>query len=590
MLRLAALCFALLNCCSTLALDAHHARAFGPQQRSSRKLLRGFNMAHIPKLKLTLALGGGRSSHAEGVNGDGARAVNNAAVLPGGASAAAPAASTHVSDRSLSSSSSSSSSSAAARNSGSSTSSSDGLVVSAAAAAAVTPTPKRSPSLFLSTEDIGQPPALSFSSPFVPRTPGSQPSKQLTSLHQAVQASDLARLKELAKKIRTPNLFDAQDEHGWTALMNAAAMDNNATTLAMVSLLAKLCPRIDIADDDGFTALHWAAAMDNVEAVRILLDNGAEVDCQGKPGGETALHRAARFGGVQTIVELAERGASVLFDARGKSPFEVAGVQGGTASGSSNVSKSVRQKILQALYNAFPHRRTLLITHEDCFGHTSHKTDHQEAPQRITAITQALRAAAKGGSNKQAQAQVPDYATKWVQDFPKATFQQLNKAHTKAYIRSIDSLRKQVECSGVSVPLTPYLQRAKDPSLERTKAPENCDTSLSAGSFDAALRACGAAIHAVDQVVRGEAANAFCVVRPPGHHAGPEGLPDEGFMSCGFCIFNTVAVAALHALSVYGRFVVPHCADLQRKAPFFDCAPVLLLPKETCCRACLFLV
>ena len=487
-------------------------------------------MAHIPKLKLTLALGGGGGGHVQG-------AGNNAKLRPAGA--------THVSDHS-----SSASASTAPTRSGFSTSSSDGLGVSAAAAAAVTPTPKRSPSLFLSTEDIGQPPSLSFSSPFVPRTPGSQPSKQLTSLHQAVQASDLPRLKELSNQIRTPSLFDAQDEHGWTALMNAAAMDNNATTLSMVSLLARLCPRIDIADDDGFTALHWAAAMDNVEAVRILLDNGAEVDCQGKAGGETALHRAARFGGVKTINELAERGASVLFDARGKSPFEVAGVHG-TAGGSSNVSKSVRQKILQTLYKAFPHRRTLLVTHEDCFGHTSHKTDHQEAPQRITAITQALRAAAKGSK----QAQVPDYATKWVQDFPKATFPQLNKAHTKAYISSIDKLRKQVECSGVSVPLTPYLQRAKDPSLERTKAPENCDTSLSAGSFDAALRACGAAIYAVDQVVRGEAANAFCVVRPPGHHAGPEGLPDEGFTSCGFCIFNTVAVAALHALSIYGRYL-----------------------------------
>ena len=140
----------------------------------------------------------------------------------------------------------------------------------------------------------------------------------------------------------------------------------------------------------------------------------------------------------------------------------------------------------------------------------------------------------------------------WVQDFPKATYEQLRRAHTKDYIRAIDRLRKRVEFSGISQPLTPYLQREKNPSLKQTKDPENCDTSLSAGSFDAALRACGAAVHAVDCVVQGKCANAFCVVRPPGHHAGPDGLPDEGYSSCGFCIFNSVAIAALHALKVYG--------------------------------------
>lgn len=66
------------------------------------------------------------------------------------------------------------------------------------------------------------------------------------------------------------------------------------------------------------------------------------------------------------------------------------------------------------------------------------------------------------------------------------------------------------------------------------------------------MRACGAAIHAVDKIASGETTNAFCIVRPPGHHAGPAGLVDDGYSSCGFCIFNTVAVAALHALEVYG--------------------------------------
>lgn len=61
----------------------------------------------------------------------------------------------------------------------------------------------------------------------------------------------------------------------------------------------------------------------------------------------------------------------------------------------------------------------------------------------------------------------------------------------------------------------------------------------------------GAACFAVDQVMSGAARNAFCCVRPPGHHAGVEGLmaDAEKDSSCGFCIFNSVAIAALHAVT-----------------------------------------
>jgi acetoin utilization deacetylase AcuC-like enzyme len=71
------------------------------------------------------------------------------------------------------------------------------------------------------------------------------------------------------------------------------------------------------------------------------------------------------------------------------------------------------------------------------------------------------------------------------------------------------------------------------------------DTVVSAGSWEAALRATGAAIHAVDQVAGGHVNNAFCAIRPPGHHAEPS-------RAMGFCLFNSVAVAALHARAVHG--------------------------------------
>jgi acetoin utilization deacetylase AcuC-like enzyme len=71
------------------------------------------------------------------------------------------------------------------------------------------------------------------------------------------------------------------------------------------------------------------------------------------------------------------------------------------------------------------------------------------------------------------------------------------------------------------------------------------DTLVSPGSREAALRAAGAVVAAVDAVVGGAASNAFCAVRPPGHHAEPD-------RAMGFCLFNNVVIGARHARQVHG--------------------------------------
>jgi acetoin utilization deacetylase AcuC-like enzyme len=71
------------------------------------------------------------------------------------------------------------------------------------------------------------------------------------------------------------------------------------------------------------------------------------------------------------------------------------------------------------------------------------------------------------------------------------------------------------------------------------------DTSMSFGSAEAALRAAGAVTMAVDEVAAGRVGNAFCAVRPPGHHA-------ERNRAMGFCLFNNIAIGALRARSVHG--------------------------------------
>lgn len=153
---------------------------------------------------------------------------------------------------------------------------------------------------------------------------------------------------------------------------------------------------------------------------------------------------------------------------------------------------------------------TAYLTHPVCSKHKIADW-HPESPTRLAAIDDRLHAA-----------HVYDHLYHY-QNAPKATRAQLLGAHSAAYIDFIQS-----------------------------NAPENNqtwqidpDTAMNAFSLDAALYAAGTAVFAVDQVMTGEIENAFCAIRPPGHHATRN-------QAMGFCIFNNVAIAAAHALAQYG--------------------------------------
>lgn len=134
------------------------------------------------------------------------------------------------------------------------------------------------------------------------------------------------------------------------------------------------------------------------------------------------------------------------------------------------------------------------------------------------------------------------------EDFDKANVETLSRVHHPEYIRFIHDLSKQVAVDGRTIPFTPKVQKhLTSLPLDETKDSDDCDTSFSKGSLSAARRAVGAVCFAIDRVLEGKNRNAFCAVRPPGHHAGLKGLI-KGATSCGFCIFNNIAAGAFHAL------------------------------------------
>ncbi len=155
---------------------------------------------------------------------------------------------------------------------------------------------------------------------------------------------------------------------------------------------------------------------------------------------------------------------------------------------------------------------TAFFTHPDCRRHDM-GAGHPECPQRLDAIEDHLLATGL------------DIALTR-HDAPLVDLKDVELAHTHHYVAELRDLLEQIEASGEP--------RALDP-----------DTAANPGTWKAALRAAGAAVAATDAVLDGRAENAFCAVRPPGHHA----TRDEAM---GFCFFNNVAVAARHALDVRG--------------------------------------
>lgn len=153
---------------------------------------------------------------------------------------------------------------------------------------------------------------------------------------------------------------------------------------------------------------------------------------------------------------------------------------------------------------------TAIYSHPDCKRHEMGKW-HPECPARLQAIEDQLIASRINDLLEHREA-------------PEAAIADIERVHTKEAIARVRDNAAQ---------LGNIQYYSLDP-----------DTMLNAHSWRAALRAAGAAVAATDAVIAGEIDNAFCAIRPPGHHARPS-------EAMGFCLFGNVAIAARHAMDVH---------------------------------------
>jgi len=155
---------------------------------------------------------------------------------------------------------------------------------------------------------------------------------------------------------------------------------------------------------------------------------------------------------------------------------------------------------------------TAYYSHSDCRAHDMGR-GHPECPQRLDAIEDYLLASGLDVALDR-------------HDAPLVNLDDVARAHASGYVNELRDILERVRADGK--------MRALDP-----------DTLACAGTWAAVQRAAGAAVAATDAVISGRAENAFCAVRPPGHHATRN-------TAMGFCFFNNVAIAARHALDVCG--------------------------------------
>src|SRR5947209_1871307 len=154
-----------------------------------------------------------------------------------------------------------------------------------------------------------------------------------------------------------------------------------------------------------------------------------------------------------------------------------------------------------------PRMTTLLLSHTACLNHLT-PMGHPERPDRLRAIERALE-------HEKFQSLAREQA-------PMASLEVIARVHPMDYVEQV-----------------------RDASPREGMVRLDADTTMSPGSFEAALRGAGGAVQAVDEVMEGKVVNAFVAVRPPGHHA-------EIATPMGFCLFNNVAVASRHAQKQHG--------------------------------------
>jgi len=293
-----------------------------------------------------------------------------------------------------------------------------------------------------------------------------------------------------------------------------AATGASSKALLTQILLSTPGIEVDPRNNYGRTPLHVACSRGNWAVLRLLLEAGADPllrDQRGFTPGAIAYKRGMSIPN-DLITSLGSLGSGVPPSLNGCLP-------------------PVRDLIID------PEGRTLLICHELCSQHMTCPpitrdglADDEPPPENVRRLSVLLHE--EVGILRSGEFD----ACRWEGECRRASMADILKVHEYNYIEKISQICAQL------------------PDHPKAIANLDADTAVSRWSFEGAMRASGSVCEAVDRVMSGDFRNAFCAVRPPGHHAGPRGIvrcPNDPEGSHGFCLLNNVAIGAAYARSMY---------------------------------------
>ena len=294
---------------------------------------------------------------------------------------------------------------------------------------------------------------------------------------------------------------------------------------------------LDAKDRTGQRPLHKCAAKNAEDTAIVLLSAGADVSVS-TLFGVTPLHTAAMYGATAVWLALVEAGADpssdAVKDAHGFTPEALAASHGHSMDGASAKATA---------HGKSP--TTALVTHELCIRHHTCPPQEVANPRsRDSVPPENCRRLSVLLHPQSGILRSRELSLAWNTNPPPAALSDVLRVHEWSYLRTV-----QHKCEG----LHPDADHAKGIGLI------DSDTTVSHQSFNAAMHGAGAVCAGVDAVMSGSSRNAFCPVRPPGHHAGPRGIPGgvspaEGG-SHGFCLLNNISIAAAYAMNQYRETV-----------------------------------
>ncbi len=342
------------------------------------------------------------------------------------------------------------------------------------------------------------------------------------------------------------DLTSSKDDRGQT-LLHVAATFGFCSCLRFLLDVPQVKDLVNMRERGGLRPLHMSAVNGHVVVTKLLLEAGAEVNMVSALGA-TPLHMASMRGQWDVARELLRASSdSSALDKRGLTPGQYVAKFGlkppgdviqllGLSNGEAN-SVSDDDKPLQFSTRVYHHK--ICVRHHSCPPIL--RLGPNPPPENVNRLHTLL-------DEKKGVLRSPEFdALQWDENAPLAAMADVLRVHEYSYVSHIQSICKRLKKESLSYGMMGDCGAVPEVGLITYL---DGDTGISSDSFEAALRAAGAVCRAVDDVCSGAVKNAFCAVRPPGHHAGVRGLVkgnNESTGSHGFCLLNNVAIGAAYA-------------------------------------------